>query len=480
MSANLALAAALGLGVGFVVGRQSTTPGFSAVLEPLGLGDQSYAAWDDDMVKYVSSFHITSRELRMLKDRMIDAFHAGLRGDKNAVLPMLPSYVKHFPTGNEHGDFLALDLGGSNFRVLNLHIDEDGEPSMTAKKYHIDNDLKTGQAAALFDFLADCIEDFHPECKTSKESVPLGFTFSFPVEQQGLAKGVLKSWTKGFSASGVLGQDVVQLLQEACERKKLHVKVVAICNDTVGTQVARMIDDRRCYVGIIVGTGSNACYWERMSNIGKIEGNEGHMIVNTEWGFYDGVPSTTIDDELDADTHNKGKSRFEKMISGMYLGEIFRRVVLRANKDGKMFKDNSLSSIKDTWSIDTAVLSQMEADETKTLSDVKTVLQRHLNVPHVSTEDAYKSLRIAQAISNRAANLAAMATAALVEKANRTNDCTVAFDGTVMLKYPHFEERMKSALSEILPRGHNITFKKSEDGSGRGAAIIAATALQGE
>jgi hexokinase len=43
--------------------------------------------------------------------------------------------------------------------------------------------------------------------------LPLGFTFSFPCEQEGLAKAKLVKWTKGFSCSGVEGQDVVQHLQ---------------------------------------------------------------------------------------------------------------------------------------------------------------------------------------------------------------------------------------------------------------------------
>lgn len=35
---------------------------------------------------------------------------------------MLPSYVRSLPNGSEQGDFLALDLGGTNFRVLHIQI----------------------------------------------------------------------------------------------------------------------------------------------------------------------------------------------------------------------------------------------------------------------------------------------------------------------------------------------------------------------
>lgn len=48
---------------------------------------------------------------------------------------------------------------------------------------------------------------------------PLGFTFSFPCKQEGLASARLTSWTKGFSCSGVVNEDVVKLLQEAISEK---------------------------------------------------------------------------------------------------------------------------------------------------------------------------------------------------------------------------------------------------------------------
>jgi hexokinase len=43
-------------------------------------------------------------------------------------------------------------------------------------------------------------------------------------------QGRLTQWTKGFSCSGVEGEDVVQLLREAIERhpKKINIDVCAI------------------------------------------------------------------------------------------------------------------------------------------------------------------------------------------------------------------------------------------------------------
>lgn len=49
--------------------------------------------------------------------------------------------------------------------------------------------------------------------------LPLGFTFSFPCKQEGLASARLTGWTKGFKCSGVEGEDVVELLQAAVTRR---------------------------------------------------------------------------------------------------------------------------------------------------------------------------------------------------------------------------------------------------------------------
>jgi hexokinase len=50
----------------------------------------------------------------------------------------------------------------------------------------------------------------------------IGFTFSFPCKQEGLASARLTAWTKGFSCAGVVNEDVVKLLQEAIMEKVIQ------------------------------------------------------------------------------------------------------------------------------------------------------------------------------------------------------------------------------------------------------------------
>lgn len=54
---------------------------------------------------------------------------------------------------------------------------------------------------------------------------------SFPVEQTAIDAGTLLTWTKGFAAKNAIGHDVVKLLQDAFDRKHIHVRCSALVND---------------------------------------------------------------------------------------------------------------------------------------------------------------------------------------------------------------------------------------------------------
>jgi hexokinase len=89
------------------------------------------------------------------------------------------------------------------------------------------------------DYLAASVDAFltsHPAEEFnansgSTDAIHLGLTFSFPVEQTALDSGKILTWTKGFSAKNAIGHDVVKLLQDAFDRKHMHVKCVALVND---------------------------------------------------------------------------------------------------------------------------------------------------------------------------------------------------------------------------------------------------------
>ncbi len=137
-----------------------------------------------------------------------------------ADIKMFPTYVRSLPDGTERGDILALDLGGTNFRVLLINLDS-GDIKVKSKVFLIPQSIMTGTGLQLFDHIAKCLADFMRAERLigGDKPFPLGFTFSFPCTQKGLASATLVTWTKGFDCDGVVGEDVVRLLQDAINRR---------------------------------------------------------------------------------------------------------------------------------------------------------------------------------------------------------------------------------------------------------------------
>jgi hexokinase len=93
--------------------------------------------------------------------------------------------------------------------------------------------------------------------------------------------------------------------------------------------------------------------------------------------------------------------------------------------------------------------------------------------------------RTAELIGTRAARLSSCGVAAICKKKNY-KQCHVGADGSVFNKYPHFKARGAQALREILDWPEKKSQKEedpievlaAEDGSGVGAALIAALTLK--
>lgn len=144
---------------------------------------------------------------------------------------MIPSFVSGRPTGEETGRYLALDLGGTNLRVCEFSLEGNGKYSAKQQKFVVSEDLKRGEFRYLCDYIADCVDTFiteHGSLEDSDGELQLGFTFSFPVWQTEINRGVLKQWTKGFSCPGAVNKDVTIMLQDAFRKKNIPVHIAAV------------------------------------------------------------------------------------------------------------------------------------------------------------------------------------------------------------------------------------------------------------
>ena len=91
----------------------------------------------------------------------------------------------------------------------------------------IPDEVKKSDEVTLFNFIADALIHFVRERKI-QQKLPLGFTFSFPVHQTGLTAGTLIQWTKDFTADGVVGKNIIELLRAAVNRRKVQLPTIII------------------------------------------------------------------------------------------------------------------------------------------------------------------------------------------------------------------------------------------------------------
>ncbi|XP_028276726.1 hexokinase-2-like [Parambassis ranga] len=436
---------------------------------------------------YLEPFRLSLDKLQEVSARLEKELIRGLgkHTHHRASVKMLPTFVRATPDGTEKGDFLALDLGGTNFRVLHVRVVEEEQKMLKVDSEicAIPQEIMQGTGEQLFNHIATCLSEFLDSQNLKGQTLPLGFTFSFPCEQKEIDKSILIRWTKGFKCSGVEGKDVVKLLKEAIQRRgDYEIGSVAMVNDTVGTMMSCGYRDQSCEIGMIIGTGTNACYMEEMKNVKRVEGEDGQMCINTEWGGFGDDGSlkdilTGFDSVVDEKSINPGVHIFEKMISGMYLGEIVRLVLVRLTEDKLLFNGQTSEALLTQGKFETRFISEIEHQDSGLENTQRILTSLGLDWNEV---DARVVLLVCDTISSRSARLcaAALATIANRIRVNRGLDhlkTTVGVDGTVYKKHPNFSEELQAAVRLLAPEC-DITFLVSEDGSGKGAAMVTAVA----
>ncbi|CAB3254733.1 unnamed protein product [Arctia plantaginis] len=429
--------------------------------------------------------HMTDKQIKEIMSRLHANIVKGLGKDTNAsaTVKCFITYIQDLPNGKERGKFLALDLGGTNFRVLIINLGEN-HFDMQSKIYAIPNHIMTGTGVALFDHIAECLANFMKDHEVYEERLALGFTFSFPLQQLGLTKGILERWTKGFSCSGVVGEDVVQGLKDAIARRgDVQIDICAILNDTTGTLMSCAWKNHNCKIGLIVGTGSNACYVEKTENCELFEGepDKPNLLINTEWGAFgdDGALDfvrTEFDRDVDQNSINPGKQIQEKMISGMYLGELVRLALVKFTKMGLLFGGQGSDLLFKQGYFYTKYVSEIESDKPGDYTSCMEVLE-DLGLSHASEADMAAVRHVCERVSRRAAHLVSAGIATLLNKMNEPH-VTVGIDGSVYRFHPHFHTLMTEKIAQLVRPGIQFDLMLSEDGSGRGAALVAAVACR--
>ncbi|KAJ2180786.1 hypothetical protein GGH18_005277 [Coemansia sp. RSA 530] len=189
------------------------------------------------------------------------------------------------------------------------------------------------------------------------------------------------------------------------------------------------------------------------------------------------------DNKLNRKSSNHGLQVYEKMISGLFLGEVVRNALLYLVDQRLLFGGRSSEILNKSYTFDTAYMSEIVADSSPDLKVVQTVLESTLDLPPTTLIDRKAVQNVCNMIGTRGVRLSAAAMAAVLLSRPEllTSSVSVGIDGSMYQFYPNFERDLYDVSRVFLGADfvdNRLKLRLAKDGSGVGAAIVAMTVDQ--
>lgn len=269
-----------------------------------------------------NKFDLSASQLLDIADNLRSKIETGLKSDGTEI-KCLPTYI-HPKKDGIQGTATVLDLGGTNFRAAVVTVAEEPKITGLSEKNITEMKSESFTREDLFNTQAQIINTL-----SLKGNSSIGYCFSYPAKSLTDGDAELLNWTKGVNIDNMVGQPVGKsLVKYLNENTSNSFGKIAVVNDTITSLFAGLLNPGYdAYVGLIVGTGTNMATFfpsEYIPKIAELEAWSGETPVNLESGNFNPPHLTEMDATVDANSNNKGFQRFEKAISGMYLGRVFR------------------------------------------------------------------------------------------------------------------------------------------------------------
>jgi hexokinase len=247
------------------------------------------------------------------------------------------------------------------------------------------------------------------------------------------------------------------------------VRIESIVNDCSATLLSRAYEDPSTRFAVILGTGFNVAVHLPVSALAssKYKGypqkwldEAEHVLVNTELSMFgkNVFPTTRWDEQLNEAHLRPDFQPFEHMISGRYLGEVVRLIIVEAVRTAGLFSGELPAKLEEPYSLDTGTLAAMEMDGSKTLTNATAMFQSLHPLSKIPTYDDIQFVRqVAQLVSHRAAAFLAAGIHSLWNLRIQSEGLTpaqagriaIGCNGSVIEKYPSFRELCQSHLDEL-------------------------------
>ncbi|KAL9600171.1 MAG: hypothetical protein Q9179_003305 [Wetmoreana sp. 5 TL-2023] len=424
---------------------------------------------------------------------------------------MLPSHNYTLPNGQEHGTYLALEVGGSTLRVALVDLDGRSSSRQPLRIRRIvtstiDSKVRDLRGVAFFDWIAGKVGEMLLADREArdytqlKEPLPMGIAWSFPIDQTSIRSGNIIGMGKGFHCSIYKGHDLGDLITQACQRANLNIRLDAIVNDSSAAVLSRAYIDPLTRLAVILGTGINAAIHLPISSLhdSKFGRREfpstpaTHVLVNTELSMFGkrALPTTRWDDYLNAHHILPDYQPMEYLLAGGYLGEIVRLIIAEATETAGLFDSRLPLTLSTPYTLDTHTLAAIEADTYPSLSPSCKLFREKYLLPVPPTPAEMSFIRqVILSVSRRSQGYFAAAIHALssllhesdhTTLANGLDHISIGCDGSVINKYPGYMEKSQELLDQLArldrDRRKRVVLESAGESAVLGAGVAVAMA----
>ncbi|XP_073063829.1 probable hexokinase-like 2 protein [Primulina eburnea] len=416
-------------------------------------------------------------------------------GDSRPPLPMFVSYLAPLPSGEEKGTYYGIYLRGTNFVMLRAKLDGKNEPvsELQRQEVQIPSSVMadTNSSKELIDFisleLAKFVSIHAKEGEARSREHKLGFTVSFPADQAAAFTSTINFESKDLSVDATVGRELRDQINKSLEKNSLNMQVFALVDDTIGNLAGGRYYSKESVAAVTLGMATDVSYIESPQQASKLlaqQQNSSETVVNMQWGNYTSshLPLTEFDVSLDVESTNPGHRIFEKLISGMYLGEVVRRVLLKMARETALFGDCVPPKLAIPYLLKSPDMAAMHQDTSEDYEVVTEKLKEVFEINDSSPMAREIVAEVCDIVVERGARLVGAGIVGIVKKQGRLANkrSVITMEGGLYEHYRIFRNYLHSSVWEMLGSelSDNVIIEHSHGGSGAGSIFLAAAQTQ--
>ncbi|XP_027921260.1 probable hexokinase-like 2 protein [Vigna unguiculata] len=433
-------------------------------------------------------------KLWQVADDMVSSMKISLASsDESPTLNMVVSNVASLPLGDEEGFFYGVSLYGRNLLMLCARLGGKKKPisALQRQDISIPDAVLAGPSLEITDYIATEIAKFvsmHPEIEIEDsepvENKKFGFTLSYPVHQ---AMPFSDTASQHKNANNPVRQGMVKDLNRALATHGMTMPVVSLVDETIGGLAGGRYYNRESVAAVTLGTTTNAAYVEPAEEVASDSAqfpNSSELVISMEWGNFNSLrlPLTSYDASVDAESSNPGSQVFEKLISGKYLGEVVRHVLLKLAKETALFGSTVPPKLMIPYLIRPSDMAAMHQDTSEDREIVGEKLGEIFEIHNCCPMAREAVAEVCDIVAERGARLAGAGIVGIIKKLGRIKDrkSVVTVEGELYEHYRIFRNYLHSSVWQMLGKdfSDNVIIEHSHGGSGTGALFLAAAQTQ--